>query len=520
MVSGEAGASAGAGAMGKTQSANAAQFASRFLVVLLVAIALVSAHASAGVAFAQASNSEWQPRTGSAYSYKFDPLLATPTSNFSPDAFVDRYGPAFDDAAKELSLVFKLGAPPETVVWVYAPETMDLFYPAKPGEAAVPVRSTVPPGAVVVDADALAQLTEIEATNAIREAVAREYLAQASNGRLGSGFVEGMARYAQRPVTSVISRYAAAVQNAKTQNSLLTWDDLSSGRTDPASDLASAESYAMVAYLMQKYGIATFQDFLSASRTAPTWKVALESAYKVKPVDLERQWRDNLSRWANGDWKTNVIAAFDLDPARALLERGNYQAAKNRLDASVLLFSQLGDEESLAAAQALAGQCNIGLQAEALMTQTEQALAHYAYPQANDLLSQAEVQYGQLPPEQRPTKTIEQYRNLTNIGLSATAELANAHRLANSWTDYPDARASAIKAGQQFSALGDADHVAESRDVLADIDRRQRRLVYLLGGFALISGAWLLLWRRTSTAKRLHWPRQLPETSAPSERAK
>lgn len=506
--------------MGKIQSANRAQPVRRLLVVLFVAIALMSAHASTGVAAAQQANGDWPLRSGSTYSYRFDPLLSASNSDFSPDAFVDRYGPAFNEAAKELSLVFKLSAAPQTVVWVYAPETMDFYYPSKPGEAPAAVRGTRPPGALVVDAEALQQRTDIEATNAIRDAVAREYLAQASNGRLGRGFVEGMARYAQRPVTSVISRYAAAVQNAKTQNSLLTWDDLSSGRIDPASDLASAESYAMVAYLIQKYGIATFQDFLHASQTAPTWKDALESTYKVKPVDLERQWKDNISRWANGEWKTNVIAAFDLGPARALLERGNYQAAKNRLDDSVLLFSQLGDEESLAAAQALAGQCNVGLQAEALMTQTQQALEQHFYQQANDLLSQAEVQYGQLPPEQRPTQTIEQYRTLTNIGLSATAELANAHRLANSWTDYPDARASAIKAGQQFAALGDANRVTEARDVLSDIDRRQRRLVYLLGGFALISGVWLLLWRRTSTAKRLRWPRQLPGTSAPSETAK
>jgi hypothetical protein len=101
----------------------------------------------------------------------------------------------------------------------------------------------------------------------------------------------------------------------------------------------------------------------------------------------------------------------------------------------------------------------------------------------------------------------------------ATAELANAHKLANSWTDYPDARESAITAGQQFAALGDADHVAESRDVLADIDRRQRRLVYLLGGFALVSGVWLLLWRRTSAAKQLQWPKHLPGSSSPSETA-
>ncbi|MCQ6483181.1 hypothetical protein NPN19_25450, partial [Vibrio parahaemolyticus] len=80
---------------------------------------------------------------------------------------------------------------------------------------------------------ALDQLTEIEATNAIRNAVARDLLAIASNGKLAPGLVEGVALYAQRPVTSLTARYAATVQNAKTQSALLTWDDLSSNRVDP-----------------------------------------------------------------------------------------------------------------------------------------------------------------------------------------------------------------------------------------------------------------------------------------------
>ena len=493
------------------------QFTGRVLFAVLLTMALVSTCGLVSVTSAQEAAQDWDQRQSPAFMYLFDPQLSTSSSSFSPDAFVDRYGTAFDKASDELSQVFGLTGQPPITVWVDANTTMTSLYPSAQGTS--PVVSGLRPGDLVVDASALAQATDVEATNAIRGAVARQLLIVATDGKLSAGFMAGMVLYAQRPVTAVVSRYAADVQNASAQSSILTWADLNRDGATVDSDLGESEAYAITAYLFERFSIAEYQTFLKETRTQPSWREALQAAYKSDPVDMEKGWRNNLSRWTNGGWKTNVIAAFDLDPARALLERGNYTAASALLDNSRRLFDGLGDEEKLTAVDTLITQCDIGSQAENFMAQTQQALEHYSFAQANDLLSQAESQYAQLPPEQRPLETIQQYRDLTNRGLFATAELANAHKLANSWTDYPDARESAITAGQQFAALGDADHVAESRDVLADIDRRQRRLVYLLGGFALVSGAWLLLWRRTSAAKQLQWPKHLPGSSPPSETA-
>jgi len=518
-VSGHAGASAGAGAMDRVRNYPISQFTGRVLFAVLLTMALASTSGIVSAATAQVPAADWDQRQSPAYLYLFDPQLSTSTSSFSPDAFVDRYGSAFDKASDELSQVFGLTGQLPITVWVDANTTMTTLYPSAQGAGASPVVSGLRPGDLVVDATALAQATDVEATNAIRGAVARELLIVATGGKLSAGFMEGMVLYAQRPVTAVVARYAADVQNASAQSSILTWADLNRDGATIDSDLGASEAYAITAYLFERFSIAEYQTFLKETRTQPSWREALQAAYKSNPVDMEKGWRNNLSRWTNGGWKTNVIAAFDLDPARALLERGNYTAANALLDRSRRLFDGLGDEENLQAVDTLIAQCNTGSQAEEFMTQTQQALEHFAYAQANDLLSQAEDQYAQLPPEQRPLETIQQYRDLTNQGVTATAELANAHKLANSWTDYPDARESAITAGQQFAALGDADHVAESRGVLADIDRRQRRLVYLLGGFALVSGAWLLLWRRTSAAKQLQWPKHLPDSSSPSETA-
>jgi hypothetical protein len=518
-VSGNAGASAGAGAMDRVRSYPISQFTGRVLFAVLLTMALASTSGIVSADSAQEPAADWDQRETPAYLYLFDPQLSTSSSTFSPDEFVDRYGAAFDKASDELSQVFGLTGQLPITVWVDAKTTMTSLYPSAQGAVASPVVSGLRPGDLVVDATALARATDVEAINAIRGAVARQLLIVATDGKLSAGFMEGMVLYAQRPITAVVSRYAADVQNANAQSSILTWADLNRDGATVASDLGASEAYAITAYLFERYSIAEYQTFLNAFRTQPSWREALQVAYKTDPAEMEKGWRNNISRWTNGGWKTNVIAAFDLDPARALLERGNYTAANALLDRSEKLFGDLGDEENLKAIEALISQSAIGSQAETFMAQTQQALEHFSYAQANDLLSQAEDQYAQLPPEQRPIETIQQYRDLTNQGLMATAELANAHKLANSWTDYPDARESAITAGQQFAALGDADHVAESRDVLADIDRRQRRLVYLLGGFALVSGVWLLLWRRTSAAKQLQWPKHLPGSSSPSETA-
>jgi hypothetical protein len=220
--------------------------------------------------------------------------------------------------------------------------------------------------------------------------------------------MEGMVLYAQRPITAVVSRYAADVQNANAQSSILTWADLNRDGATVANDLGASEAYAITAYLFERYSIAEYQTFLNAFRTQPSWREALQVAYKTDPAEMEKGWRNNISRWTNGGWKTNVIAAFDLDPARALLERGNYTAANALLDRSEKLFGDLGDEENLKAIEALISQSAIGSQAETFMAQTQQALEHFSYAQANDLLSQAEDQYAQLPPEQRPIDTIQQ----------------------------------------------------------------------------------------------------------------
>lgn len=466
------------------------------LAVLIAMCELVQTGQSASAA--PADGASWETRSSNRALFHFNPALQA-DSAVSPDAFASTFGEAVDTAVNELSLVAGVDITSPVDIWVttsYESSTGSVLALFDPSDRSIGIAG-----------DQIVAATEIDAENAIRNAVARRVIFDASGGSLAPAFVDGIALYAERPLTSELSRFAALLQNANTGGSLYSWADLNRPQTGTAAvSLADSEKYAVTAYLLDHFGIAAYRAFLTASATATDWRAALETAFGMPASEIERGWRDDLSRWTNNGWKTNIIAGFDLDPARALLERGNYAAAKAELERSQRLFSELGDDARLQTVSTLITQCDTGLQAEALMTQTETALGEFAYERANDLLSQAEEQYARMPPEQRPTTMIERYRSITNQGIGAIQQLANAQSLANSWTDFPRARDDAMDAGSIFATLGDANRREEAEVVLQKIDQRQRRLVYLLGGFAIISLVWLLLWRRHGIATMMRWP--------------
>jgi hypothetical protein len=448
---------------------------------------------------APTGGTEWPVRFTNQAALHFDPALGE-HPNLQPDLFTSNFAEPIDAAIHEMSLVIDTTLTAPIDIWIMAGDA------ANPAAAAI----TLDPAdrSLLVNGPAFDALTPVEATNALRSAIARRLLLDATSGQLAPAFIEGMALYAREPLTPVLSRYAALLQNANAQGGLLSWADLNRVATGEMAetDLSVAQQYAVTAFLIDHYGISAYRSFLTASAATSDWRTALETGYGLPANEIESQWRDDLSRWTNGGWKTNVIAGFDLDPARALLERGNFAAAKAILERSQRLFSEIGDEVSLQTVSTLLTQCDVGLQAEALMAQTEAALRQFDYARAGDLLSQAEAQYARLPPDQRPTVVLEAYRELTNRGLTAMSQLENADRLAGSWTEFPRAREDALAAGATFAELGDGARLDEATLVLDRIDERQRRLVFLLGGLGVISLIWLLLWRNHGINQTMRWP--------------
>lgn len=447
------------------------------------------------------------------------PFQLVPATSFAfyvqPGAAMDAgavaasLGPSLDTAYAELSVLFEIELEQPVGVYVYA---SDAAY----AEAVRDLEpSTTEALGIVPDVTAarlhvrLASLTAqspLERENALRHGTARVLLDLASGGNLPRGLAEGMATYVERPVTPRLARIAAVTSGAFQAGNLLSWSDLNRRRPVRAdSELVEAESYAMVAFLVDRYGLRSFRGMLSELREKPDWRLAMRTAYNRSSNEIEAQWRDNLPRWAASEWRDNLVAAFDLERPQMVLAAGDYAGAKTLLEQSWRLFRDLDDQERLVATEAMLSQADVGIQAETAMTQAQEALELHTYDRAQSLLTQARSQYEQLPGDHRPETTLETYESLAGSGLRAIASLDEANRRKTRWNEYPEARAAALDAGSRFAALGDEEMRSDAALVLDELDTRQRRLVLLLGALAAITAAWLALWLWTRGPPALNW---------------
>ncbi len=361
---------------------------------------------------------------------------------------------------------------------------------------------------IAIYGPAFARLTPVEAENALRHALAHVVAREGSRGRIPRGFDEGLAAYFERPAAARLARHAALVQNARANGDLLSWSDLNRpAPPDAAPASVVAHAYSMVAFLLDRHGPGVFGEAVSMLADEPDWRAVLREVYGRAPNELELQWEESLPRWTAGGWRTNILTAFDLQPARDLIERGHYATARRELEQSLRLFTDLNDESGIAAVGQLLRQTDIGLQAELFMTQTQTALELHDYERARSLLDQARIQYGQLSGAQEPTELLESYDSLTQGGLQAGIDLERARQRSARWADYQSARAAALAAGAEYARLGDDAGLSQTSAVLDELDARQRRLVLLFGGLAVLSAAWLALWLWARGDAHLDWGR-------------
>lgn len=363
-------------------------------------------------------------------------------------------------------------------------------------------------GDIAVNLVTFSRRSPLEAENALRHAMAHVVARQASGGRIPRGFDEGLADYFEQPVAARLARHAALVQNARAGGDLMSWSDLNRpAAPDVTPPVLAAHAYSMIAFLIDRHGPRVLGEFITQLGDEPDWRAVLRETYSRAPNELEAQWAENLPRWTTGGWRSNLLAAFDLQPARDLLERGHYATARRELEQSLRLFTDLGDDEGIAEVAALMRQTDTGLQAETFMSQVQAALEQHDYDRAQTLLDQARAQYGRLTASQAPAEIIAAYEALAQAGVQAAADLDRARQQSLRWADYPMARAAALAAGEGYARLGNDEGMLQTRDVLEALDARQRRLVLLFGGLALLSGAWLALWLWARGGIRLDWGR-------------
>jgi hypothetical protein len=322
-----------------------------------------------------------------------------------------------------------------------------------------------------------------------------------------AGLLDGIARYVETPVVARQARLGSLVQGQDQAGTLPGWDMIVTGTApDVSPEVQTANAYALVAFIADRYGVAGLRNLVSGFATNPEWSVNLPATFGQTEADLAAAWSQFLPRWFASGWRDNAVSAFDLGRAETLFARGAYEAASAEAERSQRLFVDLDDQVGLSQVEALLAQCAIGLQADRLMADAQAALETHDYVAARDLIDQADDLYVLLPEEHRPGSIIDRYNDLAGNGLAADDRLGRARERANDWLSMASARTDALAAGDAYALLGDADGVAAATEVTGAIDDRIQRLVFVLSALVIVLGAWLCAWLWLRAPGRLQWP--------------
>jgi hypothetical protein len=327
-----------------------------------------------------------------------------------------------------------------------------------------------------------------------------------SNQNLPIGFQEALAQYnelsTERAQESMVALKTATSANA----SLLTWHDLNDPRLFMGNaSLAYPESYSIMAFLADKYGMGTFARFMSGLRDGASWTAALESAYGKAVGNLEAEWRDYLPGFLIDGWQRNLLAAYDLSPGVALYTAGHFQEAKDHFALSQKLYTDLGRTERAGEAATYLAKADKAQGAADQTAQARKSLEAYDYKTARDQAKQAAQTFTDLSLKDQSDIAAET-AGLAQDGLDAITLVASANDHLDRF-DLLSARAEARSASQTFSKLGDMARAQEANKIVSSLSSSFTAAgIAVLGAgvLALMAGGLVMLRSRRATPTSTH----------------
>ncbi|NNJ09683.1 hypothetical protein EKD04_005035 [Chloroflexales bacterium ZM16-3] len=444
-------------------------------IVLSLLLVLLSAFLSPGDARAQAGG--WRQRDTATFT-----ILYT----LDEQAEADRYADFIDTIYDEVSTAFSYRAPPPLTLRLYP--TSNDYYQANPAARNVPgivAHADFRRRELVVIVERTRQQTDEEVRNNVRHELTHIVAADLSENRLNTGFQEGVAQYLERPAPELESKIAA-LRQAADQGRLLPWsafDDRDAIYAAP--EVSYPESLSAVAFLVDRDGFAKLREFLTVSARSSGYRSALERAYGMSVTDLEAEWLQWLPGYLSGGYKISALDSYDLSYARGLLEQGNYPAAASELDQAIGWIARHADTQPLevaAEAERLKAQAEEGMRATQIAEDARKALESGDYERARQLIGQARLSFGRIG-DTRQDVALDVYEQRVLRGVAASERLIQANELARSLR-YPQARATADLAAQEFAALGDQLRLTNALALRQSLDSRQR----LAGALLMVAG--------------------------------
>ena len=332
-----------------------------------------------------------------------------------------------------------------------------------------------------------------------------------SNHNLPLGFNEGFAQYNEMS-TLRAEEVVTILTEAETQGlEWLSWRAMNDQRRFWANiDLAYPQSYTVMAFLAERYGMGKFARFVAQLRDYRPYRESVYIVYGRSMDELESEWRLWLPGFLKDGWQRNVLTAYDMASGVDLYNAGQYAEARDRLAESETLYRDLGRTARAEEAAAYGAKAAQAQGAAELTTQAQQALEAHEYATAQDLAARAEETFVTLALAAPQQQTLE-ISTLAGQGLTALAALERA-RAARQRLDLPQAQGAAHEAGTTFATLGDTARQAEAEAILVELWRGQRLagLAALAAGLGALLLAGLVAWR-TRRAQRTLRPLILGE---------
>lgn len=244
---------------------------------------------------------------------------------------------------------------------------------------------------------------------------------------------------------------------------------------NPLSALEVAQSYSVVAFLVDRYGWPQLTRYIGAVAAAPTVLVAqqaLSSVYGVVLDTLAAQYEQYLPDFDQAGGAPNPLPTYDLAPAQAAFAAGAFADAQAQFIHAAQNWHDLGRTARATEATTAAAQAGQAAGAATALQTARQALITHQYAAAAAAAAQAGSAFA--------AADLLAYRDqaqalgdLAAHGRQAGDQLAQAHA-AQAAFNYPQAQTAAQAAGTAFAALGDSDGVAAANGIIATIAQTQR----------------------------------------------
>ncbi len=416
-------------------------------------------------------------------------------------AEIDWYAGFAEDAYRHVSDVF--GSPPSAgiVVTFYSDEAAyAVVNPSAGREASVLGHAQPLTREIGLALWRLRRQSEGLRRDAVRHELTHIVLGELSDQKLPIGFHEGLAQYVEKD-SDQRARFGRALQRASDTGQLLSLADLNRrGAFLSRAAVAYPQSYAIVHFLAEQYGLGHLTRMLLALREAPL-EEAVQRAFGHSVDQLEAEWRASLPSFLDGGWRRNELDVWEMAEPRQLLVEGRYGDAEAGFERAARLFADLGRGEKLEQARGYLRQSSAGSAATTLSQQGALALDAHDYATAADLLGQAEGLWSVAGDDGR-RKQIESGAEQARRGLEALDQLAQAQTLFEGWR-LPEARTTALAAGMTFAELGDAARTDQANERLLEVQAFQARLgLAAIGGGALSLAALGLVWSLRQRPRR------------------